>query len=165
MGRREVISAVFINAAIIVIVVALLVPVARSLGNNRNSVRLYERVYAAETRLLAEYEENRRELEEMRAGRGVMYYNEMLPALAEISALGAALGLSVLEFTVSESTAQYFGNDTRFYEKRVRVVYEGELFYLLRILHELSGVRTSSFSLENDRLRIEFSLFGIGGGV
>lgn len=157
--------AVFVFAGLV-----FFAPAVNSLRNGRASVRLLERRYVSEQRFAAEFEENLLELEEIRAARTVLAYDEILPALGNITRLGAANGLVNAEFLAEEVSAGFFA-EGRFYEKRVRAVYEGVFFDFHAFLHELPGARANirSFSIYSDasdimeeisRLRIEFSLVG-----
>jgi hypothetical protein len=142
-------------------------PVADSLRNARAAVRLQERIYSAELEYLASYEENLRELAEIKGMRRGLAYNEMLPALAEISELGAMYELSDMEFYSSGIARGDF-----FYEMRVRAEYEGDFNDVIIFLRDFSVFletrgNTRSFSIfssdimeEKTRLRMEFSLYG-----
>jgi len=151
------------NVAFVILVgIVFIVPVLQSLGAVRAEVDLLERRYAAEVRLLLDYEENSQELASLRDCT-FLSEDEMLPVLAEFSEIGEQFGLETLEFVASEiATSNFGGLDTEFLEKRVRVSYEGEFFYLQVALQEFCGVRARSFSLENERLFVNFSLFGRG---
>jgi len=159
--------AIFILAGFI-----LIAPVAGSLQSGRDSVRLQERRYSAERRLLAEYEDNLHELEEIRAERSVLEYSEMLPSLAEISMLSIAHRLNNSEFSASEISESMIGTVeiSRLYEMRVRIECEGDFFDLLEFLREFSDGPGNArmFSIfdimeENARLRLELSLHAIAG--
>ena len=149
-----------VNAALVIFAAIWLVPGVVSWQTARAELHLAERRYALEVQFLAEFPSNLLEFEQLQAP-GILQEHELLPALAEFSAKCAFADIETLEFTAAEVVAGYF-LDSRFLEKRVRVEYEGEFFYLLNFLRQFSTVRTRAFSLEGNRLRVEFSLFGIG---
>ncbi|MCL2577210.1 MAG: hypothetical protein FWE27_04070 [Defluviitaleaceae bacterium] len=141
-------------------------PVVGSLRGGMAGVRLLERRYAAERRFLAEYDANKRELEEILLAQLVLGYHEKIPALAEISRLDTLYGLENLEFGASQVSVGYLG-ENRLFETRVNVEYLGAFADIISFLHEISESdgKICSFSVlleENARLRLEFSMFGGG---
>ena len=169
MSRYIVIAIIFNIALVIFAGIIFISPVIGSLKSGLASVRLQESRYSAERRLLVEYEDNLRELEEIRAGRRVLEKSEIIPLLAEISMLGTVFGLNSLDFTASEIAENVIGADeiSRLYEMRVRMEYEGNFYDLISFLREFMGgygnTRSFYFSdimSETSKLRMEFSLFG-----
>lgn len=164
VGRREKIFAILFSVALIAVAwVALLSPAVGNFRNARANARLLEARYSAGQRLLLQYDDNVRELAELNAARGVLRSDEMLPALAEIAVLSEEFGLHTVEFLAAEVSGQYF-EVLRFYEQRVLAEYEGAFSDLAGFLQEIAAGNavTRSFSLESDRLRLEFSIFGGG---
>ncbi|MDR0273469.1 MAG: hypothetical protein LBI27_09160 [Clostridiales bacterium] len=162
--KRQLIIFVSFNLVVTVIAAFFCAPTVGSLRNGRASVRMQERVFSAESGMLAELEVNLRELEEIRSG--ILHYNDMLPVLDEISGLVAAYELRGLELSTSEISDADFG-DSVLYEMRVRAEYEGDFFNLVSFLRDFTGGygNTRSFYFsdimeESARLRLEFSLIG-----
>jgi len=160
-----------INVAVLVLAGAFFVmPAAGDLRGGQASVHRLERRYAAERRFLADYEENLREIAEIRAESLVLRSYEKIPALAEISRMGAAYGLEGVEFSAAETSVGYMGA-VRIFETRVRAEYTGSFADMVAFLQGFSESygMVRSFSVTNaatrdgdSHLRLEFSLFGMG---
>lgn len=168
MNKKELIIFALLNVALIALAVVFwIVPAVGSLRSGREGVRLLESEYMAQRVLLEKHEDNLREIEETTRVRRILTYEEMLPALAEISTLGKAYGLNKLEFTAFEIDANMVdvAGISRILEMRVRAEYEGELGNTLDFLRNFAATygNVRSFSViikENVRLNLEFSLFG-----
>jgi len=152
-----------INVLIFVIAGVLwLFPIAGSLRSVTAGVRQMDRRYSAERIFFAEYEENKRELEEIRTS--FLMYNEKLPVLVKISHMGERHRLGNSQFE-SVNMSVGHADEGRMYETRVNTEYSGAFEDIISFLHEFSEsdgkIRSFSvFANENAVIRLRFSLFG-----
>ena len=171
MNKLQIVSIfVLINILIIIFAGVLWIfPIGRSLRNGLTGVRVLERRSAVERVFAEDFEENKREYEEVLSSRLVLGYDEKLPALAEISRIAALHNLENSEMGASQSMVSDFGVH-RFYETRVKAEYRGALRDVISFLREFSQSdgkihAFSIFSDENARLQVEFSMYAVSGGV
>lgn len=166
---RLTVAFVLVNVVIIVLFGTLwLLPLFGSLRSGRASVGLLERRYAIERRHLADYEYNLARLGELDRSNGVLPFEDIMPALGRISEL--ALGLDRREFIAAPPIESPVGTDGfgRFFETRVRVGYDGNLWDVLGYIYDLalSPAYIRSFLLDIDEyeqgmVRVEFSVFAL----
>ena len=135
-------------------------PIVGSLRDGRAELQMLERRYSSERGFLRDYENNLRELEEIRATTAVFSGDEKIPALAEFSRMSAEHGLENSEFA---ATAISVSGSERLSETRVSAEFSGAFSDMISFLHELTdsgGKVRSLYVSENSRLRLEFSIFG-----
>jgi hypothetical protein len=144
---------IFCNLVLVIIVGAVLfLPIWDSLTRGRENVQILERQHAAERSY--EFGQN------LYFPRQIKHYSEMISALADVSALAGYFNLRTVEFSTSQAIVAGEADFSRLYEKQVRAEYEGTLHDLADFLYNLYGVFVRSFSLENTRLSLDFSVFG-----
>ena len=170
-----------VNIAVVLVVVMLFVaPGFESLRNGQAVVFSQESRYFTEQRLLADFDANLRELDELNEARAVFPLNEIAGALANVGQMAAANGLHQINFVVAEPVGNDVGgwNDllgspglgddvSRVFSINVNASYSGMAENLLRFVYMLDksfGVihdfAVEMLDFETAQMNVEFSLFG-----
>jgi len=169
MSRRIIALFVLVNFAAIVLIAALVIfPTSQSLSNGRRAVSAQQARYNLESRFLAEYEDNLRELDALGNRRLTLSYDELMIILAEVGQLAQSHNLAQLELRAS-APMNFYTQMTEFdrlFEMRVRASYEGAPHEMMEFIYQLEKSFASiiSFNINADsaeaRLDVEFSLIG-----